>query len=293
MDDVDVEAAVEERRLWLDDQLQSAATRFDLTPSGDVVNTYDMRSAGSLARTTGDDPVWLRVVLEDPDYQPQCRWEGNVEANAITGVPKPVVLRWADWDAGAYEPDRQVRGEVQSLAPGRAISEDSLVDEDPALPAQWWSDLVTALTNLARHPIPQREHDVDTVGATIQGVHAHFHVDFDPHLFDEVTWTTAHADLHWGNLHCPELYLVDWESWRAAPAGYDAATLYCTSLLHPPTAARVRELFAPILDTHSGRVALLAAVCRYLALDTDDAMERELHAIGTQLLDRLLSREVR
>ena len=34
--------------------------------------TFDMRSAGAPARG-GDRAVWLRVVVEDPDYQPACR----------------------------------------------------------------------------------------------------------------------------------------------------------------------------------------------------------------------------
>lgn len=28
-------------------------------------------------------------LFEDPDYQPACRWDGNVQANSIQGVLKP------------------------------------------------------------------------------------------------------------------------------------------------------------------------------------------------------------
>ncbi len=55
-----------------------------------------MRSAGATVGD-GDRDVWLRVVVEDPDYQPACRWDGNVDANSILDVPKREVLRWADW----------------------------------------------------------------------------------------------------------------------------------------------------------------------------------------------------
>lgn len=87
--------AVEERRVWLERHLHQAAERLGADLSGDeVVNTYDMRSAGSRATEPDGTEVWLRVVLSVPDYQPACRWDGNRDANTITGVPKPQVLGW-------------------------------------------------------------------------------------------------------------------------------------------------------------------------------------------------------
>lgn len=56
--------------------------------------------------------------------------------------------------------------------------------------------------------------------------------------------------------------ILDWESWRPMFAGYDLATLYCNSLLHPATGRRIRDM--PELHTHSGNLALLSAICRYL-----------------------------
>lgn len=287
MDDEDVEAAVEERRRWLAVELGDAAKCFSLALFGATVSTYDMRSAGRAAHTVDGEPVWLRVVLEDPDYQPHCRWDGNVSANAITGVPKPVVRRWRDWDAGEYAPGRRVRAEVMDLAPGAAVSQDAILRTDPGLSEKWWADLAEALVALAAHPIP--EPDGFDVAAVIKShVEAHFGVHLDSDVFDSVTWTTAHTDLHWANLTAPELSIVDWETWRRAPAGYDAATLYCASLLHPPTARRVRDLFAPVLDTASGRVALLGVAARYLCLTTDDhlALEPRLVSLGRGILDR-------
>lgn len=288
MDDVDAEAAVEERRRWLAAQLQAAADRFHLAPFGETVTTYDMRSAGRTARTGDGGQVWLRVVLADPDYQPRCRWDGNVTANAITGVPKPVVHHWADWDAGDYAPGRRVRGEVMSLAPGNAVCPDGILRHDPALPDQWWTGLENALTALAQHPVPGHDEH-DTVDVITGNVRDHFGVDLAPTVFDSVVWTTAHTDLHWANLTGPRLCIVDWETWRRPPAGYDAATLYCASLLHAPTAHRVRELFNPVLDTHSGQLALLAVIGRFLCLTGEDQLELEplLLAMGKNVLDRL------
>jgi len=143
---------------------------------------------------------------------------------------------------------------------------------------------------LAAHPVPKGDL-VGTVQYTIDSVQRHFGVALDRTMFSGITWTTAHADLHWGNLVGPELCILDWESWRRAPAGYDAATLYCNSLLHLPTAQRVVDIFRSILDTRSGRVAMLFAVCRYLWTAQEggeyEALGEQLHALGTTVIDSL------
>jgi hypothetical protein len=261
MDTEDIAKAVEERRIWLQRQLESAAPRFGVELVGVVVNTYDMRSAGAKART-GDRDVWLRIVVEDRDYQPACRWDGNVAANSIHGVPKPWVLQWSDWtNTDSYLEGRRLRGEVMSPAPGVTIAPDNVLHGDPHLPESWWSELDAALDALAAHPVDM-DNELGAVQYTVNGVHAHFGVELSTEVFADLRWTTAHADLHWGNLRGPQLCILDWESWRPAPAGYDAATLYCNSLLHPPTAQRLRA--RPVFQTHSGQVALLFAIVRYL-----------------------------
>jgi hypothetical protein len=68
------------------------------------------------------------------------------------------------------------------------------------------------------------------------GIRALLGVDLD---IASVPWTTAHCDLHWGNLTAPTLTILDWETWGRAPAGYDAATLLCTSLGFPGLTRRV------------------------------------------------------
>ncbi|WP_253831291.1 hypothetical protein [Actinokineospora globicatena] len=291
MTDEEVELAVEERRLWLAGQLQAAARLVGVEPSnGDVVNTYDMRSAGTVARD-GDTDVWLRVVLEDPDYLPACRWDGNVEANAIRGVPKPHVLRWQDWqNRDDYLNGRRLRAEVMTLASGSTIAADGVLFAEPVLPDQWWSDLRTGLMALAAHPAPQGD-PVDSIGFAVRGVEREFDHRLDLDQFDDLTWTTAHADLHWGNLTGPDLTFLDWESWRRAPAGYDAATLYCNSLLVPAIADRVHDTFADVLDTSTGQFALLSVAVRYLAnygSGSDvDALQTSLREIGEAALSRI------
>jgi hypothetical protein len=100
-------------------------------------------------------------------------------------------------------------------------------------------------------------------------------------------WTTAHADLHWANLTCPDLYLLDWEGWGRAPAGLDAATLYCHSLLAPETAQQVYHRFADMLTTPDGRLAQLYAAARLLQRGPDDcppALADRLKAHGLRII---------
>lgn len=288
MDTEDIEKAVEQRRVWLQRQLEAAAPRFGVELVGEAVNTYDMRSAGARAREADHD-VWLRVVVEDRDYQPACRWDGNVEANSILGVPKPHVLRWADWtNTDSYLEGRQLRGEVMTLAAGSTIAPGNVLHGDPQLPESWWEDLDAALGALAEHPV-NMDNELGAAQYTVNGVRAHLGIELPAEVFAGLEWTTAHADLHWGNLRGPKLCILDWESWRPAPAGYDAATLYCNSLLHPPTARRLRAM--PVLETYSGQIALLFAIVRYLWVVGEgsdiDQLDDPLRAEATEILSSL------
>lgn len=288
MDTDEIEEAVERRRVWLQTQLVAAARRFAVEVVGEVVNTYDMRSAGAQARD-GTVDVWLRVVVEDPDYLPACRWDGNVEAKSIRGVPKPQVLRWADWQhADSYLAGRRLRGEVMTLAPGSTIAPGGVLLGDPKLSESWWVDLGAALDALAVHPL-NWDHEMGAVQFTINGAREHFGVTLSEDIFAGMAWATAHADLHWGNLRRPELCILDWESWRPAPAGYDAATLYCNSILHAPAAKRLRAI--PVFETRSGQIALLFAICRYLWVVGEgsdiDQIEGQLRSEGVEILANL------
>jgi hypothetical protein len=285
----DIEKAVEERRVWLDKQLDVAATTLDVSVVGESVNTFDMRSAGVVAHDEDDGDVWLRVMVEDTDYEPVCRWDGNVAANSILGVAKPKVLRWHDWRHGdEYPRGGRLRGEVMTLAPGSTVAPGGVLRTDPELPDTWWEELRESLTALAAHPM-EWQNELGAVNSVIRGVHAHFGVTLSEEAFGDVSWATAHADLHWGNLRLPQMCILDWESWRPMFAGYDLATLYCNSLLHPPTAQRIRDM--PELRTRSGHLALLSAICRYLRIVGEgsdwDLLEPHLRAEGETLLSDL------
>ncbi|MFF3717074.1 aldo/keto reductase [Streptomyces prasinus] len=77
-------------------------------------------------------------------------------------------------------------------------------------------------------------------------------------------WSTAHGDLHWANLAGPELGILDWEGWGAAPVGYDAALLHAYSTGAPETAERVRRELSALLDSEGGRFAELVVITELL-----------------------------
>lgn len=179
-------------------------------------------------------------------------------------------------------------GEVMTLAPGSTIATGGVLFDDPHLPKPWWTDLDAALTALTAHPVTM-EHELDAVRYPINGILQALWVTLTQDTFAGLEWATAHADLHWGNLCGPTLCILDWESWRPAPAGYDAATLYRNSLLHQPTAQQIRTL--PVLETRTGEIALLFAICRYLWVvgegsDLNQA-EKHLRSEGAGLVSRL------
>lgn len=242
-----------QRRAWMEGHLHWAARQFGVTPVGEATHTARLHSVGTRVRDGGAD-AWLRVVYDDPEWGEGDYLTGNLTANDISGVPKPHVKEWTQWD----DSGRRLRGEVSTFVPAAPLSAGMVLTYEAALSEPWMRTLRAALDALAAHPLPPHGVDPDDVN---HGLAAYFGLTVD---FATVEWTTAHSDLHWGNLTGPELFILDWETWGRAPAGYDAATLYCASLLQPTTARRIHRTFADVLETHSGRVATLAVAVRFL-----------------------------
>jgi hypothetical protein len=58
----------------------------------------------------------------------------------------------------------------------------------------------------------------------------------------------------------PNCAVLDWELWGTAPAGTDAASLLCHSLLIPELAQHVEAVFADKLAGKSGQLAQLLVI---------------------------------
>ncbi|MFD0374526.1 hypothetical protein [Streptomyces sp. NPDC127112] len=93
--------------------------------------------------------------------------------------------------------------------------------------------------------------------------------------------TTGHADLHWANLTCAPLVLLDWENWGRLPIGYDLGLLHAYSLAARAAAARIRRESAHVLDTDADRTGELVALAQLL-----QACSRGVHPTLAPLIAR-------
>jgi hypothetical protein len=266
------------QRAFLRRLLREGAARFRVAPIGDVVFGWRDRTIGSAVISSGGR-FWLRATAEHQDWAQGEAWTGNRDAASIRGVPKPEVLGRVEWD----EPPVGMYAELMTYVPDAPCSATSELLQPIAVPDEWWAELRAALDKLATHPTERGEHDPDTVVGRLEDLYAR-RLDLpSPAL------RTEHTDLHWANLTSPQLWLLDWEYWGAAPSGYGPALLYCHSLLVPETAEKVYEVFADLLDTPTGLVAQLSAAAHILSrgyrVDDYGELQRPVWAHAHRLLD--------
>lgn len=241
-------------RNWMRLNLARAAEKFGLSVTGTPVFGWRLRSIGALAHDP-NGARWLRVVSEQPQWATGEFWTGNQDANTLTGLPKPVVLASTEWDEAGW---RSQRAEVMTLLPGEPCSPSDVLRTEVELSDRWYSELRRSLHRLASVPTTR-------ITVTQTRVNGLVRAAFGQHHSPQVNrWETVHGDLHWGNLLQPQLGILDWEMWGQGPAGTDAATLYCYSLLDSDLTHRVRGEFADILDSPDGVVAQLWVAARLL-----------------------------
>jgi hypothetical protein len=241
-------------RNWMRLNLARAAEKFRLSVTGAPVFGWRLRSIGAVAHDP-NGARWLRVVSEQSPWATGEFWTGNQDANTLTGLPKPVVLASTEWDEAGW---RSQRTEVMTLLPGEPCSPSDVLRTEVELSDKWYSELHRSLHRLASVPTTR----ITVTQTRVNGlVRAAFGQRRNPQVN---RWETVHGDLHWGNLLQPQLGILDWEMWGQGPAGTDAATLYCYSLLNSDMANRVHREFANILDSPDGVVAQLWVAARLL-----------------------------
>ncbi|HVK22015.1 MAG TPA: aminoglycoside phosphotransferase [Actinokineospora sp.] len=231
-----------------------AADHFGATVTGTPSFGWRLRTIGAPVDCRYG-ACWLRVASEEPQWAQGHAWTGNLDGNAITAVHKPRVLDVFEWPEGDW---RNQRAELMTLMPGEPCSPTDVLRRLPDVSAGWWSALRQSVDIVATIPTERTYADQTRVTDRI-------HARFGDTVEATVTqWATAHSDLHWSNLMRPRFGILDWELWGIAPAGTDAATLLCYSLLVPSIAEQVHELFSDALDTPTGRIAQLTVVARLL-----------------------------
>ncbi|HEX5347449.1 MAG TPA: hypothetical protein VFW64_10195 [Pseudonocardiaceae bacterium] len=209
------------------------------------------RSVG--ART--DRNSWIRI--EARPFSKLTGQGSGVEGTACLPrvIAKPEWYQGLSWQA----PEQCVlwRADETELVTAFPVNPGGVLRTDPELGQVWWERLGTSLGALAAQtttrvatpntaPISQ-----ERVTATIERVFA------DGVESTVAEWVPAHADLAWANLTAPECWLLDWEDWGLAPRGWDAATLWCSSLAVPGLAERVQREYQADLASRSGLVSQL------------------------------------
>ncbi|MFB6534812.1 hypothetical protein ACFCY8_37025 [Streptomyces noursei] len=231
-----------------------ACVRLDaVDAAGGEVWGYGGRTLSG-AVTAPEGLAWLRLVSEPEDKAGGKLWEGPKEAERSVPptVPRPRLLGLHDWSADGWA----YRAELYQHVDTPPVSRNPVLHHGVDLPDTWWHDLHQALDHLT---------PVDTGRQAVREQYIRRRVpEYTGIAPGEITWTTAHGDLHWANLTGPQLRLMDWEGWGTAPTGYDAATLYLHSLPVPGLAERVREEFCNLLGDPAGRVGELTACTEIL-----------------------------
>lgn len=198
--------------------------------------------------------TWVRIEARPADRITGQGWNGVECASVLRGVAKPAWLQAVSWSDAAQ--GLMWRADEIELITSPPIKPGGTLKVDPNLSGQWWATLTSSLSALAGHmttrvatptmqPIGQ-----DRVSSTIHEVFP----DVDTTV-DE--WRVAHGDLFWTNVTAPECVLLDWKDWGMAPRGYDAASLWYSSLAVPTLAERVYRELRSELDTRSGLLSQL------------------------------------
>lgn len=226
--------------------------------------------------------TWVRVAWSAPDRVHRQAWTGGETASAIRGVNKPHLYRSYRWT----DEDRSVvwRADEVELVTSNAVHPTGVIDQDPEVSATWWESLKSSLATLAAFSTRR-------VGMAQEHLTRRINQVFDGEGVDTQVgeWTTAHADLHWGNVTAPDCYLLDWEDWGLAPRGLDAATLWGHSIGVPAVAETIQDMFADDLATRSGRLAQLLFCSNVIRINSSKPSPGPLLEPARREADRLLA----
>ncbi|MGH3865779.1 MAG: hypothetical protein ACRDQ4_06490 [Pseudonocardiaceae bacterium] len=210
--------------------------------------------------TTPDGPAWLRLASAPTGQVDATFWNGSIEAEkAIPGsLSRPRLRDSHDWNDTQW----QYRAELYDRVTAQPVAAFPTLTATPILPVAWWTALRIALDTITEIPT-----DRYTIRQTYldQSMPRFLGTPIDATV---KSWSTAHGDFHFANICAPTLHILDWEGWGLAPTGYDAAMIHSYSLLVPHITARIRDEFADLLDTPSGRIAELAVITELLHANT-------------------------
>lgn len=221
---------------------EMAMNRLRVQSVGPVIFGWHKKSAGCRVVTLDGETRWMRVQSRPQETEPSRLWLGLQEAEPIPIKNKPRLKSLIEWEIDG----RSWRAELMTFIPYSVCSPTAELRAPIVLTNDWYEKLTTALSVLSLY----RTERVNTRQDLItRRLHERFGSSIDPQID---VWTTAHGDVHWANLTCPECWIFDWEAWGRSPQGLDAATLYCFSLMQPEAAKDVYDHFKDVLDSPDG-----------------------------------------
>lgn len=235
------------------------------TPQGAVVDrvqkalalhfdpTTEIRKRRSIGYRT-DRNTWVRIEVRAVEKIDGQGWNGPECAAVMRGVSKPEWYQGVSW----LDHEEQLfwRADETQLIGSPPVKRGGTLTTDPNLPDAWWTTLTSSLEALARFPTTRlatptmQPMTQDRLSSVIYKVFPELDTRLDQ-------WTTAHGDLFWTNLTAPDCWLLDWEDWGRAPRGFDAASLWHSSLAVPTLADQVQQTLRAELDSRSGRLCQL------------------------------------
>jgi hypothetical protein len=248
--------------------------------TGEIRRGAIRRSIGIQVSDQDGRPSWLKIVALRTSYDEWAR-NGELSSRSMVGVPMPRLLRDFEMNAGGL----RCHALQFSQAPSPVILDTPWIVATPlSIDEEWLAKLKHAVDRISSAPLTRW---LIHPGAAVRIIAQRFGRKA-PHTVDE--WRPAHGDLNWSNLTAPDLTLLDWERWGAAPRGFDAATLLSFSARDADLFHRIEALFADDLNTTSGVVARLFQYARRLArLDAaggDPVEHRRLKDDAARLLRR-------
>ncbi|GAA2494919.1 hypothetical protein GCM10023100_01620 [Actinocorallia cavernae] len=232
-----------------------AVDELGATVDGREVWGWRGRTLSACVRSERYGQCWLRLMTAPEDKATGKIWEGNQKAAELFDLRlvKPELYDVVDRVEGGYG----YRAELSQYVPEPVCSPSPVLSPHMVVPPEaWWKSLRADLDAVAESP-------TDRVAVRQEWADRNVPVFLNRPAPRITEWETAHGDLHPANLTTGTPYLLDWEGFGRAPAGYDPAMLLAYSMLAPEFSARVRETF-PVLDTELGRVAQIIVITELL-----------------------------
>ncbi|WP_327344408.1 aldo/keto reductase [Streptomyces europaeiscabiei] len=236
------------------DAFTGSVKALGVTVDGPEVWDWHGRTLSGRVQHPDQGLCWLRLLTAPQDKASGKIWDGNRAAAALfdRNIRKPALYDTIEEVSDSYV----YQAELHQYVDEPVCSRSPVLRTDLAPPAAWWNSLRTDLeyvNSATTDRVAVRQEWADRTVPRFLGRPA-------PRITE---WAVAHGDLHPANLTAATPFLLDWEGFGLAPAGYDAAMLLAYSLLAPGFAQRVRDTF-PVLRTEAGHVAQLIVITELL-----------------------------